>query len=571
MCSLANIAQSFGEQTMRRSYIAVLAGTLVSISACTIATNAPRTIDVTVLAVNDFHGNLMPPVGGITITDPADATKTISIPAGGAETMGTLVKQERAKHPNTIFVAAGDLIGASPLLSGLFHDEPTVEALSAMGLEVAAVGNHEFDEGTAELKRMQNGGCHPVDGCKGPHPFTGAKYHYLAASTIETATGQTLFPPYYIKTFGTVSVAFIGLTLKGTPDVVTPSGVAGLVFKDEAETVNALVPELRKRGIEAIVVLIHEGGTPMNNSTNYNACPGISGHIVDIVPKLDKAVDAVVSGHTHEAYNCVIDGRVVTSAHRFGTLLTEIDLKLDSRTRDVVAVHAENLIVRSGDLPKDPDQTQMIAAYQALAAHIAGRVSGTITEALSRDPNAAGEAPLGDVLADAELAAAQTPGQGAMIGFINVGGLRSSLAKRTDGAVTYADLFAVQPFGNILVTETMTGAQIKTALEEQWSDLATPHIMQVSKGFSYTWDDKQPSGNRVVARSITLNGTPVSPEVSYRVAIPQFLADGGDGLIVFRDGQDRRPVIPDLDATELYFKANSPVAPPPGNRIQRRN
>ena len=243
--------------------------------------------------------------------------------------MATLVKELRDGHKNTIFVAAGDLIGASPFLSAMFHDEPTIEALSMMGLDIASVGNHEFDEGKDELLRMQNGGCHPVDKCQGPHPFLGAKFHYLAASTIEKATGKTVFPAYEIRTFEGIPVAFIGLTLKGTPNIISPESAAGLEFRDEAETVNALVPELKARGVEAIVVLIHEGGMPTGD---YNECPGISGPIVDIVKKFDKAVDIVVSGHTHQAYVCEIDGRLVTSGDKYGTIVTAIDVKLDPAT-----------------------------------------------------------------------------------------------------------------------------------------------------------------------------------------------------------------------------------------------
>ena len=274
---------------------------------------AADTVDLRILAINDFHGYLRPSPGGIKIADPADKTKKIMVEAGGAEHMATLVKQLREGNKNTIFVAAGDLIGASPLLSAMFHDEPTIESLSMMGLAVASVGNHEFDEGKDELLRMQNGGCHPTDKCLGPHPFTGAKFHYLAASTIEKDTGKTVFPAYEIREFEGIPVAFIGLTLKGTPNIVSPVGVAGLEFKDEAETVNALVPELKARGVEAIVVLIHEGGFPTGD---YNECPGISGPIVDIVRKFDRAVDVVISGHTHQAYVCDIDGRLVTSGRQ---------------------------------------------------------------------------------------------------------------------------------------------------------------------------------------------------------------------------------------------------------------
>src|SRR3979411_1305254 len=287
-------------------------------------------VDLRILAINDFHGNLRPPEGGIRIADPDDKTRKIAVAAGGAEYMATLVRQLRQGAKNNIFVAAGDLIGASPFLSAMFHDEPSIESLSIMGLEVASVGNHEFDEGKEELLRMQNGGCHPIDKCQGPHPFLGAKFRYLAASTVEKNTGKTIFPPYEIRQFDGIPVAFIGLTLKGTPGLVSPLSVASLEFRDEADTVNALVPELKARGAEAIVVLIHEGGYPTGD---YNECPGISGPIVDIVRKFDRAVDVVISGHTHQAYVCAIDGRLVTSGDKYGTVVTTIDLKIEPATR----------------------------------------------------------------------------------------------------------------------------------------------------------------------------------------------------------------------------------------------
>ncbi|MEH2567702.1 2',3'-cyclic-nucleotide 2'-phosphodiesterase (5'-nucleotidase family) [Bradyrhizobium sp. AZCC 2289] len=311
---------------MRCFRLALLVAAILSLAAAPCQSQTAAPVELRILAINDFHGNLRPPPGGIRITDPDDKTKKIIMRAGGAERMATLVNQLREGHSNTIFVAAGDLIGASPFLSAMFHDEPTIESLSMMGLALSSVGNHEFDEGKDELLRMQNGGCHPVDKCQGPHPFPGAKFHYLAASTIDTGTGKTVFPPYEIRTFGGIPVAFIGLTLKGTPNIISPVSAAGLEFRDEADTVNALIPELKARGVEAIVVLIHEGGTPTGD---YNECPGISGPIVDIVRKFDRAVDVVVSGHTHQAYVCEIDGRLVTSGDKYGTLVTAIDLKLD--------------------------------------------------------------------------------------------------------------------------------------------------------------------------------------------------------------------------------------------------
>jgi 5'-nucleotidase len=545
---------------------------LVALAACTLKAEsslaqAPAPVDVTLLAINDFHGNLRPAPGGIVIDDPADKTKKITVPAGGAEHMATLVKQLRAGKNNSVFVAAGDLIGASPFLSAMFHDEPTIEALSMMGLEIASVGNHEFDEGRNELLRMQNGGCHPVDGCRGPHPFMGATFRYLAASTIDTATGRPLLPPYEIKSFDGIPVGFIGLTLKATPTLVSPPGVAGLEFRDEADTVNALVPELKARGVTAIVVLIHEGGYPTGD---YNECPGISGPIVDIVKKFDRAVDVVISGHTHRAYTCEIDGRLVTSGDKYGTVVTAIDLKLDRASGDVVSAKANNLVVHTAAYAADPSQTALLAAYDKVAAPIAARPAGSLTETLTRVPDmTTGESPLGDIIADAHLAA--TKAAGAVIAFTNPGGIRADIVHKADGAVSYGDVFAAQPFRNQLVTLTLTGAQIKAALEQQWLDPKRPRILQVSNGFSYVWDAAADSGHRVLPDRMMLNGQRIDPAASYRVTINQFLSVGGDGFTALQDGTAPQVGVYDVDALYAYFGANSPVGPPAPGRIGRVN
>jgi 5'-nucleotidase len=556
---------------MRRRLLAILAAVMlvVTLGPTSRASAQAAPVEVRILAINDFHGNLRPPTGGIRIADPADTTRSIAVPAGGVEYMATLVKQLREKPDNTIFVAAGDLIGASPLLSAMFHDEPTIEAMSMMGLEIASVGNHEFDEGKDELLRMQNGGCHPVDKCQGPHPFGGAKFHYLAASTFDTNSGKTIFPAYEIREFQGIPVAFIGLTLKGTPGIVSPQGVAGLEFRDEAETVNALVPELKARGVEAIVVLIHEGGFPTGH---YNECPGISGPIVEIVKNLDRAVDVVISGHTHRAYVCEIDGRLVTSGDKFGTLVTVIDLKLDPGTRDVISAKADNLIVRSAALAKDPEQSALLESYDKLAAPIANRRAGSLTHTLSRVPNHTGESRLGDIIADAQLAAmAAEANGGAVIAFTNPGGIRTDIPKKEDGAVSYADLFASQPFRNQLVTLTLTGIQIKDLLEQQWLDPKRPRILQVSKGFQYVWDAAKPYGEHVMADRMSLNGQQIDPATSYRVTVNSYLALGGDGFAVLKQGTAPRFGIYDIDALYAYFQANSPVTPATGNRIARLN
>ena len=526
-------------------------------------------VEVRLLAINDFHGNLRPPAGGIRIADPDDKTKKIAVPAGGAEHMATLEKQLRAGRKNTIFVAAGDLIGASPFLSAMFHDEPTIEALSMMGLEIASVGNHEFDEGKDELLRMQNGGCHPQDKCQGPHPFPGAKFHYLAASTVAKDTGKTIFPPYEIREFEGIPVAFIGLTLQGTPGIISPVSAAGLEFRDEAETVNALVPELKARGVEAIVVLIHEGGMPTGD---YNDCPGISGAIVDIVRKFDRAVDVVVSGHTHQAYVCEIDGRLVTSGDKYGTIVTAIDLKLDPVTHDVISARADNVIVRTGTYASDPEQTALLEAYDKVAAPIANRRAGSVTDTLSRTPNETGESALGDIIADAQLAATKAAASGgAVLAVTNPGGIRTDITKKEDGAVTYADVFASQPFRNQLVTLTLTGSQIKTMLEQQWLDPKRPRILQVSKGFAYTWDGARPTGERVLADRMSLNGQRIDPAAGYRVTVNNYLAVGGDGFTALKDGTAPQFGIYDVDALYGYFQANSPIAPQAAGRISRMN
>jgi 5'-nucleotidase len=528
-------------------------------------TSAP--VELRILAINDFHGNLRPPPGGIAIADPEDSARKITVPAGGAEHMATLVDQLREGHKHTVFVAAGDLIGASPFLSAMFHDEPTIEALSMMGLNISAVGNHEFDEGRDELLRMQNGGCHPIDKCQGPHPFMGAKFRYLAASTFDKGSGRTVLPPYEIREFDGIPVAFIGLTLKGTPNLVSPVGIAGLEFRDEADTVNALIPELKARGVEAVVVLIHEGGVPAGD---YNECPGISGPIVDIVRKFDKAVDVVVTGHTHRAYVCTVDGRLVTSGDKYGTLITAIDLKLDPATRDIVSAAASNNIVRTATLARDARQTALIESYDRLAAPIANRPAGTITATLSRAPNPTGESPLGDIIADAQLAATSFEAKGgAVIAFTNPGGIRSDVTRKEDGSVTYGDLFASQPFRNQLVTITLSGKQIKDMLEQQWLDPKRPRILQVSKGFSYAWDGSKGEGERVLPERMSLNGRPIEPAARYRVTVNNFLSAGGDGFAVLTQGTEAQIGIYDVDALHAYFGANSPVSPGAADRIVR--
>ncbi len=565
---------------MRKHTLALLAATAAIMATAVPALTSgseprgaydPRkVVDLQILALNDFHGNLQSP-GTVTLPD---GTRR---PAGGADVLASYIRAKRAENDNTAFVSAGDLIGASPLISALFRDEPTIEAMNLMGLDFNAVGNHEFDRGADELLRMQRGGCHPTDGCLDGDGFSGASFKFLAANVKSKATGKTIFPSYAIKRFEKgVRVAFVGMTLEGTPTIVTPSGVAGLEFNDEADTVNALVRKLKRRA-DIVVVLIHEGGVP--SGPDFNACPGISGPIVDIVKRTSKDVDLFITGHTHQGYVCNIDGRPVTSSLSFGRLVTDIDIQFDRKNKRIVGMGIQNVpVLRDTGVLPAADVVSLIGKYDALSAPLRNRVIGSATADLLRAANAAGESPLGDVIADSQLAATADPARGgAVVAFMNPGGIRADVnfaqasGGEQPGQVTYGEVFTVQPFGNSLVTMTLTGAQLDALLEQQWTGVnaAAARILQVSKGFTYEWKASAPAGSRVDAASIKINGQTVSQAGSYRVTVNSFLADGGDGFTTLTLGTARLGGAQDLDALEAYFKANSPVPPGPANRLVR--
>ena len=559
--------------SFQRRYLAlVVTATLVAMlmGAGTVGAVPSGSVDVQLLAINDFHGNLEPPSG----SSGRILTPTGNVNAGGIAYLATHIKALEATNPRTLVVSAGDLIGASPLLSALFHDEPTIEAMNSLGLDFNAVGNHEFDEGGAELLRMQNGGCHPTDGCLDGDGFAGADFQFLAANVVREDNGKTVFPAYKMRSFAGAKVAFIGVVLEGTPTIVTPAGVAGLDFLDEASTVNALVPGLKAKGIETIVVLIHEGGF---QTGLYDQCTGISGPVFDIVNALDDEVDVVISGHTHQAYDCSIDGKLVTSASSFGRLVTDIDLTIDRTTGEVTSMAANNVIV-TRDVAADAAETALIARYNVIAAPLANRVIGSITSDITRTATTAGESALGDVIADAQLEATAPAGFGeAVVAFMNPGGIRADMifgqisGGELPGEITYGESFTVQPFGNSLVTMTLTGAQIETLLEQQFAGCgaASNRILQVSDGFSYTWVTSALPCDKVDPTTIKINGVTVGPTASYRVTVNSFLADGGDSFPVLVQGTNRLGGAVDTDALEAYFVANSPVAPGPQDRITR--
>ncbi|UZR30893.1 bifunctional metallophosphatase/5'-nucleotidase [Methylococcus mesophilus] len=550
-----------------------------------VASGGEQTIAVKVIAINDFHGNLRPP-GNLVLNN-------TTVAAGGVAHLAGYIRKLRAANPDHVLVSAGDLIGASPLVSANFQDEPTIEAMNLLGLDFNAVGNHEFDEGRDELLRMQRGGCHPeleradrscreqelspMIRSKVGQTFKGAEFRFLAANVFDRKSGGTLFPAYGIKQFHGRKIGFIGLTLKATPNLVKPSGVKDLEFRDEAETVNALVPVLRSQGIEAIIVLIHEGGHPGGGP---DGCSGISGPILDIVHRLDPEVDLVVSGHTHETYACRLPNAagepvLVTSAHDYGRLVSDIDLVLDANTGEVTSAAARNLVV-SRDVQPEPLLARLVEDYGRLSRPIEERIVGRITATFSRTPNDAGESTLGDLIADAQLEATRSRKHGAAaIAFMNSGGMRAdfSYAPARKGRVSYREAFDVQPFGGTLVTMTLTGAQIEQLLEQQFpgcpNGQPANRILQVSAGFEYAWNAGGKACDKVDPASIRLGGKPVAAGTTYRIATNNFLADGGDGFTLFTEGTKRMAAVPELSALERYFVRHSPLTPGAPRRITR--
>ncbi|MEH0444819.1 bifunctional metallophosphatase/5'-nucleotidase [Streptomyces sp. B21-102] len=543
--------------------------------------------DVQLLSFNDLHGNLEPPSGSsgrVTELQADGTTKTID--AGGVEYLATHLREARKGNAYSVTAAGGDMVGASPLISGLFHDEPTIEALNKLDLDVTSVGNHEFDEGARELGRLQNGGCHPTDGCYNGKKFRGADFPYLAANVLNEKSGKPILKPYWVWKKKDVKIGFIGVTLEDTPGVVSAEGVKGLKFKDEVETINKYAKVLQKQGVKSIVALIHEGGLPASGAYNYNcdspgAGAGISGPIVDIAKNVTPAVDALVTGHTHAAYACTIPDpsgkpRTVTSAASFGRLYTDTTLTYDRYTGDIArtAVKSANHVV-TRTVAKAPDMTELISRWNTLAAPIGNRAIGYISADV---PNTGTESPMGDLIADAQLWYGKKLDADTDLALMNPGGVRAGLTYAAkgaegDGVVTYAEGFTVQPFSNTVNLQSFTGAQLIQVLKEQVSgtNASAPKILQPSSDLTYTLDLTKAGADRVVADSVKVDGVAVDPAATYRVATNSFLAGGGDGFPTLGQGTNDLVGADDLSALEQYLLANSsaagPIAPPATNRI----
>jgi len=531
-----------------------------------------------IIAFNDFHGHIG--ADDQTVLPPGSARDAPRVKAGGVLHFAAAIARLRAENPNSAVVTAGDLIGASPLASGHFLDEPTVRAMNAIGIDFSALGNHEFDRGQAEVKRMQAGGCAKhtlLEPCQVMPDFQGARFGFLAANTLQ-ADGKSLFPAYGIKSFEiggrTVRIGFVGMTLKGTPAIVSPKNVEGLSFADEAATANALIPTLRAAGADILAVLVHEGGS-MKAEGDPADCANMIGDLKPILAGLDPAYELVISGHTHQAYVCsyapVDPSRpfLVTSAGQYGTLLTRITLDYDLGTHRLVGKNAQNILIAqpAEDAAVQPEIAALVGRYESAAAAVKNRVVGTVAGPLTNSADKSGQSTLGNFIADAQLAAMTEPALGgAQIAFMNPGGIRAPVTPTAAGEVHFGDLYASQPFGNMLIVKTLTGAQIRQALEYQFERGARPTILSVSQGFRYRFDSSRPAGQRTF--DLTLDGKPISDSASYRVAMSNFMGQGGDGFTMFTDAPLVGEGPSDLEALEAYVRAVPGRAVPALDRIR---
>jgi len=569
---------------MKKNKLFVLLIVLALLSAVMLtpaaAAGKPASVTVQILAFNDFHGALDPALTKPGTPPTTDQTKWYY--RGGAEYLANFVNAAVATNPNTVKVSAGDMIGASPLLSAAFHDEPTINAFNLMGFDFSAVGNHEFDEGWQELLRLQKGGCHPVDGCyTGVPEFTGANFQYLTANVIRLDKDKLLFKAYAVKKIGGVKVGFIGVSLESTPTIVVPSSVEGLEFTAEVAAINQYAKMFKdEMGIQAIVVLLHDGAAA---GPTINSCKTTDPFFANVVMNLDPEIDALITGHTHNAYNCQVqvnpsyDPMIVTGAGYNGRYLTDIDLTIAGNKGQVIARSANNIPVETPYLTAAPDPAMkaLLDQYRVAIAPIANAVVGSITADITRTGNAAGESALGDVIADAQLEfTAPAANGGSVIAMTNPGGIRTDLTMAISGGeqlgqVTYAEAFAVQPFSNLMVAMDLTGQQLKDVLEQQFVGCGQPvngqKILQVSAGFTYSWSISAPCGSKIF--NMMLNSTPIDPATTYRVTVNNFLAGGGDNFTKFTAGTNLYTSGVDLDAFVAYITAHSPVAPGLQNRI----
>ena len=555
----------------------VLAASLAaSLSACSTRLPAPSAapvsasvgtsnlVQIELVTLNDFHGNLEP---SKYVWDSVKGGGPRTIEAGGIDTIGAALQAWRREDPQLLLVGAGDLVGASPAISSMWADEPTIGAMNLLGLRASSVGNHEFDAGRVELLRQQMGGCKSPradKACKYAPDFGGAKFSYLAANVIDTATRKPVLPAYKIETAHGVKVAFIGTVLKSTAEAALASGIAGLEFIDEADAINRQLPELRQQGVGVFVALVHQGGSTVEKFDQPD-CSKLTGPVVDIVKRLDPAVRLVVSGHSHKGYLCQVDGRTVTQSDMGGHVLGRIALTVDMQTNTLKDIRARQEVMVPGKWPKEPQLAAYLeTARERSAALLAQPVARLAVPSVVRKRADSGESALGDLVADSVLQAGRP--FGVQIGFMNNGGMRQDL-DTDNGRASVGQTRMVLPFGNTLVVMNLKGWQILDLLEQQWSggreDIRG--LLQVSEGFTYQWDARRGDGSKVVPGSAKLNGKPLDREASYRVMVNNFLAEGGDGFPMFANGRNRTDTgIRDIDALNDYLVKREQAGKPAG-------
>ena len=533
------------------------------------AQQAASLVKAQILAINDFHGHLEP--DDLSISTKTGTSKGPGyVPAGGAAYLAAKVNAAKKANPASVVVSAGDLIGGSPMISGYYHDESTIEAMNQI-LDVATVGNHEFDEGTAELRRLVKGGCHPVDGCQDKTGYQGVKFNLLAANVKVKSTGKSLLPPFAIKQVGGAKIGFIGTTTTDTPALVNRNGIKDVTFANEAKTIKALVPQVRAAGADAVVVLTHSGAAQAERSP-VNSCKNLVGPAKDLASALSGQVDAVISAHTHQAYICKVKGVQLTSGASYGRLMTTVKLTIDPNAHRVTTIAAANSVVGHKITPAKK-VAATVARYHKLIAPIANKKVGTLTRTANRNPSKSGETVLGDLLADAQLRATKAKSKGgAQIALVAHGLIRTNLEK---GKVTYGEVYATQPFGQRVVTMTLTGQQIDTVLETQFCNPAAVHEdakvpLAVSKGFTYSYDPDGKCGHLVRVRDFRLNGKKMTSAKKYRVTVIDLFAAGESGFDVLRKGTNRKTGVLDRDAAASYLTAHPKLKLPTRTRVTLR-
>ncbi len=529
---------------------ALALGAALLLSGC--ASAPVRPLEINLVALNDFHGNLEP--SKYTYTPPG-STQPRTIQAGGIDVLKGALDTFRKDDPDLLFVAAGDLVGASPAASSMFADEPSIEALNRMGLVASSLGNHEFDQGPKELLRQQHGGCdspRPAKACRLSPDFKGAGFTYLAANVVDAQTGKTLVPGWRIVDVKGVKVGLIGAVLHDLASVTIASSIKGLAIEDEAASINAVLPVMRAQGAQVFVVLIHEGGFA-DQPYDKADCDTLHGPIVAITKQLDPAIRLVISGHSHTGYLCKVDGKVVTQADAYGHLLSRIRLTLDPATKAVQDIQVRNVVMAPDAFQPDASLSAYLADVRAKSRAALAKPVARVQGTLSRKENPAGESVLGGVIADAAVAA--TRDQGAQVGFMNPGGIRKDLETGEGGIVSFGQAQAVLPFGNTLVVMDLTGAQLRRVLEQQWDRPAasSPSVLAVSSSLTYDWDGTQPAGRRTA--NVKVDGKALDDNKVYRVVANNFLAEGGDNIPMFAKGTRRVETgLRDLDALIAYLQ-----------------